>query len=163
MAQAAKKNIKDKKPKWALTETQQWIVGVVLFAFGLFLLTAVVSFYFTWADDQSFVGWGKMGADVEISNMAGKTGAVIANYLVGEWFGVFALALPVILLILAVRVIDIRPVFLRKSVRISLVIMILGSLTGLFFMRDRKTTRYQKYCAKKQKRMAKGKEVSSRW
>lgn len=44
-----------------------------------------------------------------------------------------------------------------------LVVMILGSLTGLFFMRDRKTTRYQKYCAKKQKRMAKGKEVSSRW
>ena len=136
MAQAAKKNIKDKKPKWALTETQQWIVGVVLFAFGLFLLTAVVSFYFTWADDQSFVGWGKMGADVEISNMAGKTGAVIANYLVGEWFGVFALALPVILLILAVRVIDIRPVFLRKSVRISLVIMILGSLTLGFLFKD---------------------------
>lgn len=136
MAQAAKKNIKNNERKFALTETQQWIVGVVLFAFGLFLLTAVVSFYFTWADDQSFVGWGKMGADAEISNMAGKTGAVIANYLVGEWFGVFALALPVVLLILAVRVIDIRPVFLRKSVRISLIIMILGSLTLGFLFKD---------------------------
>lgn len=136
MAQAAKKNIKNNERKFALTETQQWIVGVVLFAFGLYLLTAVVSFYFTWADDQSFVGWGKMGADAEISNMAGKTGAVIANYLVGEWFGVFALALPVVLLILAVRVIDIRPVFLRKSVRISLIIMILGSLTLGFLFKD---------------------------
>ncbi len=136
MAQARDKNTEQKKRKVALTETQQWIVGITLFAFGLYLLTAIVSYYFTWADDQSFVGWGRMGAAADISNLAGKYGAVMANWFVGELLGVFAVAIPVVLLILAVRVIDIRPLFLRKSVRISLIIMILGSLSLGFLFKD---------------------------
>lgn len=135
MAQSRKANREEKKRRVVLTETQQWIVGVVLFAFGLFLLAAVVSFYFTWADDQSFVDWGDM-ASGNVANATGRTGAVISDFLVRELFGLFAVAVPFVFLILAVRVINIRPLFLRKSVRISLIIMILGALSLGFLFKD---------------------------
>lgn len=136
MAKARKQNNSEKRRKIVLSETQQWVLGIILFVFGLFLFAAVVSYYFTWADDQSFVGWGNMRAAGPVANPTGKTGAVMANYIVGEWFGAFGLAIPVVLLILAVRIINIRPLFLRKSVRISLVIMILGSLSLGFVFKD---------------------------
>lgn len=44
-----------------------------------------------------------------------------------------------------------------------LVAVILGALAIVFFVRDRKTTRYARYAAKKKKRAAKAADYSSRW
>lgn len=134
MTQAKKKAVNENRFKLNLSETQRWIIGVVLFVFALFLLASVVGYYFCWADDQNFVRWVDMGAPGEVANPTGKVGAVWANYIVGEWFGLFGLVIPIMLAILAVRVINIRPAFLRKSIRISLIAMILGSLSlGFLF------------------------------
>ena len=129
MAQATKKAVNNNKFKVNLSDTQRWIIGVVLFVFAVFLFAAVVSYYFCWADDQNFVRWVDMKAPGDVANPAGKVGAVFANYIVGEWFGIFGLVIPIMLIILAVRIINIRPAFLRKSIRISLLTMIFGSLS----------------------------------
>lgn len=129
MAVTAKKK-RSKQRKWNLSETQRWVLGVILFIFAVFLLVSVVSYYFYWPEDQNFVQWGGMLDEPDVvMNPTGKTGAVLADYIVGEWFGVFGLVIPLVLIILALRIINYKPSVLRKSVRISLVVMILGSLT----------------------------------
>ncbi|MCD7970864.1 MAG: DNA translocase FtsK [Alistipes sp.] len=119
------------KNKPVLTDTQRWVCGAVVFTFGLFLFAAIVSYYFSWASDQNFVRWGDIWrADAGVvTNHTGKTGAVMAHYMVGEWFGVFGIIIPAVLMILGLRIINYRPAALRKSVRISLLLMIAGSLT----------------------------------
>lgn len=111
-------------------DTERWVYGFLLLFVALFLLLSVVSYYFTWADDQAAlrdgVGWSEVD---RVANHAGKLGAIAASCMVGRWFGVFALCIPLILLVLALRVMRVRPLFLNKSVRTALMAMILGSLT----------------------------------
>ncbi|MCD8173463.1 MAG: DNA translocase FtsK [Alistipes sp.] len=136
---AAKTPSGDKDTKRGLTDTQRWVLGAFVFTFGLFLLVAVISYYFCWSSDQNFVRWGDIRrADAgAVTNHTGKTGAVLANYIVGEWFGVFGIIIPVVLMIFGLRIINYRPAMLRRSVRISLLIMIAGSLTLGFLLGTR--------------------------
>lgn len=131
MAASPKKKQAKQKQLWNLSETQRWVLGFVLFTFAVFLLAAVVSYYFYWAEDQSFVRRGDMWSDGPgvVMNPTGKIGAVLADYVIGEWFGVFGIIIPAVLIILALRIINYKPSALRKSVRISLIAMILGSLS----------------------------------
>ncbi len=111
-------------------DTERWVYGFLLLFVALFLLLSVVSYYFTWAEDQAAlrdgVGWSEVD---RVANHAGKLGAIAASWMVGRWFGVFALCIPLILFVLALRVMRVRPLFLNKSVRTALMAMILGSLT----------------------------------
>ena len=66
---------------------------------------------------------------VDLMNWGGKLGAVLANCIVGDWFGLFGFCVPVVLVILSLRIMRFRPAMLRKSVRLTLILMILGSLT----------------------------------
>lgn len=111
-------------------ETERWVYGFLLLFISLFLMLAVVSYYFTWSDDQAALQEGVSWRAVDsVSNYAGKLGAMTGAKLVGEWFGAFALCIPIILLILSLRIMRVRPLFLNRSVRIAFIIMILGSLS----------------------------------
>ena len=65
----------------------------------------------------------------KVFEIAIQLGAVLANYIVGDWFGLFGFCVPVVLVILSLRIMRFRPAMLRKSVRLTLILMILGSLT----------------------------------
>lgn len=65
----------------------------------------------------------------EVANHAGRIGAAIADRLVGQWFGIFAFCIPAVLVILGLRIMKIKPVFLDKSIRIAFIVMILGSVS----------------------------------
>ena len=70
----------------------------------------------------------------EAENWGGKLGALLARLLVADGFGLFGLCIPIVLIILSLRIMRFRPTLLRKSVRLTLILMILGSLTlGLLF------------------------------
>ncbi len=120
---------KQPKPK-GLSDNQRWAYGLILLAIAIFVLVSVVSFFFFWRDDQSVTQWGQIFAasGEEVRNLGGKLGAVTANSIVGEWFGLFGICIPVVLIILALRIMRFKPMFLRKSVRLSLILMILGSI-----------------------------------
>lgn len=117
--------------KKGLSDNQRWVYGFMLLFFSLFVLLAVCSYYFFWADDQSLVYWGSIwsSGDKTVLNYGGKLGSVVSHYIVGEWFGVFGLAIPVVLMIISLRIMRFRPMFLSKSVRISIFIMIVGSVS----------------------------------
>lgn len=123
------------KERRGLTDNQRWVYGFTLLFFSLFVLLSVVSYYFYWADDQGAVRGGSLWeGDVAVLNNGGKVGALLGHWIVGEWFGLFGIAIPVVLMILSLRIMRYRPLFLRKSVRLSLIVMILGSLSlGFLF------------------------------
>lgn len=131
-----KKPVVEKTVRKGMSDTQRWVLGIVLFAFAVFMLVAVVSYYFTWQADQNFVRHGEMNRQEVgmVANQTGKMGATLAHYVVGQWFGVFGIVIPILLIIIALRVIDFRPALLSKSVRIGAIALILGSLTmGFLF------------------------------
>ena len=114
-----------------LSDTKRWIYGFALLFFALFVGVAVVSYFIYWRDDQNVALWSRVLAAGEqpVMNWGGKLGAVLANYIVGDWFGLFGFCVPVVLVILSLRIMRFRPAMLRKSVRLTLILMILGSLT----------------------------------
>ncbi len=108
------------KKRWQPTENQRWVVCFTLLFLALFVLVSIISYYFTWRTDQ-------MGGAV--ANNGGSVGYKIANLLVGDWFGLLALGVPIVVIILSLRIMLDKKAFLERSVRITLIIMILGSVT----------------------------------
>lgn len=85
-------------------------VGIVLFFVSLYLTLALVSFFFTGAQDQSIVladGVSRDEMKRQIINWTGVTGAVIAEHLVNDGFGISVLALLVPLFAVTFRLIKI--------------------------------------------------------
>lgn len=124
--------------KRGLTDNQRWGYGFLLLFVALFVLASVVSFFLFWRDDQSLAQWGDMfdSQGAQVLNWGGKLGAVTGNYIVSEWFGLFGLCIPLVLVVLALRIMRYRPMFLRKSVRLTLILMILGSVSLGFLFGD---------------------------
>ena len=134
MATAAKKKpaaAEGRQPRQqGLSDTQRWSYGFALLAVALFILVSVVSYFIYWGKDQAVARFGQVfdATQDPVSNWGGKLGAVTANYIVGEWFGLFGICIPIVLIVLSLRIMRYRPMLLRKSVRLMLVLMILGSL-----------------------------------
>jgi S-DNA-T family DNA segregation ATPase FtsK/SpoIIIE len=110
-------------------------VGIFLILFGLYLLFALISYFFTWKADQSFE-FGKLFSDasVQVQNWAGKTGARLSDLLIHRWFGVFSLTIPALLLYAGLRFFMIRPVPFRRVFWFLFFLTFLGSLTIAFLL-----------------------------
>ena len=128
-----------KKTKVDTTKTpsgmKRWIFGFLLCGFSLYLLISVIYFFFYWNDDQGVIYWQNFWDvnSTQVLNPSGKLGALLANTVIGQWFGFFGIAIPIILGVIAIRIIRAKPMFLQKLVRITVIAMILGSISlGLF-------------------------------
>ena len=108
------------KKRWQPNDNQRWVVCFTLLFLSLFVLVSIISYYFTWRTDQ-------MGSVV--ANNGGSIGYKIANLLVGDWFGVCALGVPIVVIILSVRIMLGKATFMERAVRITTLIMILGAVT----------------------------------
>ncbi len=116
---------KERKQRWQPTENQRWVVCFTLLFLSLFVIVSIISYYFTWRTDQ-------MGGAV--ANNGGSVGYQIANLLVGDWFGLLALGVPIVVIILSLRIMLGKRTFWERSIRITLTLMILGSVTlGFLF------------------------------
>ena len=109
-----------------LTDNQRWVLCFILFFVSAFITLSIVSHYFTWRSDQ-------MGGVV--NNGGGSLGLAIANFLVGDWFGIFALCIPVAGFLLSLRVSRSESGYAGRMVKILLMVMVLGSVTFGFVTR----------------------------
>lgn len=109
-----------------LTDNQRWVLCFILFFVSAFITLSIVSHYFTWRSDQ-------MGGAV--NNGGGSLGLAIANFLVGDWFGIFALCIPVAGFLLSLRVSRSESGYAGRMVKILLMVMVLGSVTFGFVTR----------------------------
>ena len=127
---AAKPRAKKSLFKRKMSNTERRVWGIIMLFIAIYLFVAIISYYFTWrADQETILQGGGLTPAWDIHNHAGKVGALIAGKMVGEWFGVFAICIPIVLVILGLRAMRIKPVFLDKSVRTTFIAMILGSVT----------------------------------
>ena len=114
-------------------ENMRWMTGFVLLASGIFVLCSIASFFFYWREDMSAM---HMSANPTynpvFNNVCGYMGAKIAMRLVGSGFGVFAIIVPLYLLLMGWML------FRSKSIRFwyitisSSLILLCGSLTLAF-------------------------------
>jgi len=134
---AKKKRKKKKYFGFLRDERFKLTLGIFFILFSLYLYLAFISYFFTWKTDQSFE-WSRVfsGPEVLVDNWAGKFGAFLANKFINQWFGIASVALPLILLIIGLRLINIRTLPLGKTGRILLVGTILLSIILSFLFDD---------------------------
>lgn len=112
------------------------VLGLFLIFFAALLTLAFVSYFFTWKNDQSFE-WGQIfsSSAVQVENWSGKTGAKLAYIFITEGIGIAAFGLPFLFFIIGFRLLSVKLLPLRKTLRIVvigalLISLILGFLLG---------------------------------
>ena len=106
------------------------IAGFVLMLIGAFLFSSIVSYLFYWAEDMSAIAEiGVPMAHPEFNNICGQLGAQVAHRLVGGGFGLFAVAISFIFLIMGWRLFRYKPLKLYRFLLILSLVLVLGSLT----------------------------------
>lgn len=108
----------------------RWMTGFALLAMSLILFCAMLSYFFYWEEDISALSpYSQSLGGVEVKNICGDFGAKMAHKMVGEWFGLFALVIPVVLLIFGWRMFRYKPLRLNYVGLSATMILILGSLS----------------------------------
>ena len=106
------------------------VSGFVLMLIGAFLFSSIVSYIFYWAEDMSAIAEiGVPLASPEFSNICGKGGALVAHRLVGGGFGIFAVVISLIFLVLGWRLFRYKPLRIYRFLMIFSLVLVLGSLT----------------------------------
>src|SRR5690554_7602380 len=90
-------------------ERVHFLTGVVIAFVGIFLLLAIISFFFTGAADQSKVlnrSFFELirASNAGVDNWTGAGGAFLAEMLVNDWFGIFSVMIPLFLIYMGLRV-----------------------------------------------------------
>ena len=115
--------------------------GALIALFALFTLLAMVSYIFTWKQDQSLLrDPGMMDQAVGVANLGGKLGLKWANTLIVKWFGLGSFAFLILLFAMSVRLIAGRwhrsllktaAVTLSGALIAALVCAFIGRLVGV--------------------------------
>lgn len=139
---AASGNRKKKKKKgpsplysFLQDETVRFVLGVVFVIISVFTLVSLVSYLFTWAEDQSLLSDDNLFSNIVMArNTGGKLGFLYANLLVSRWFGLGAFVIPFFFAGLAVYCFRKRSVKVLRLFFLSLMgCIVLSSLFSYVF------------------------------
>jgi len=112
----------------------RFYISLFLIVFSLYLLVSMISYFFTWKEDQSIIFDFIFKSSVKASNLCGKGGAWLSNLLISKGFGVPALLFPLITFYIGLYLLGIRKFNLLK-LTFNLVFLIVYSsgLLGFIF------------------------------
>lgn len=121
------------------SERLRFIMGVVVAFIGIFMLLAIISFFFTGAADQSKVlnksFMQLIRSNVpEVDNWTGAGGAYIAEILVNDWFGIFSMLIPIFLIYIGLRMMKVSDLSFLKALFITTFGVISGSIASAFIL-----------------------------
>ena len=141
MAKKDKIKLKKEEKLRAKTEPQvtkkkdafHLICGLLALMVAAFTIFSLISYVFTWADDQSvFHNTEMFNTTVEVENQGGKLGLVWANFLVSKLFGLGAFVIPFFFLGLALYCLNLRKIRLLRLFILSMLGCIIISLAFSF-------------------------------
>lgn len=143
MAKRKRKRTSSTKKKSAIllqflkSERTHFILGVIIAFSGIFMLLAIISFFFTGAADQSIVlnaTYGELvrSNTIEVENWTGAGGAFIAERLVNDWFGIFSALIPAFFIYIGLRFMNVSNFHFLKALFITAFGLICGSITSAF-------------------------------
>jgi len=137
MAKTKTSENKDKKVILDLgfikNERFKLLSGFFLILFAFYILFIMISFLFTWKNDN--IEWINIfsGADVKVENWGGKLGAFISNTLIFKWFGISSFGITFLFVTWGAALLGRSFLNLRKTIIYGSIIIILSSLIfGLF-------------------------------
>lgn len=89
------------------------ITGAVFLLISIFLFIAIISYFFTWKEDQAQVSRGGILMDdtVKVNNLLGRLGALLSHTFVYNWFGVASLLICTFFFVVGVNLLFKRKVF----------------------------------------------------
>lgn len=120
------------------TDRYIWLSLILLFLAG-YVAVSTFSYLIYWDVDQNIATWGNLFTNVrqDAMNWGGRIGAILANSIVGRWFGIFGELVPLILFFIAIKLLKLRSMRLRRAIRSTILLMIVGSIgAGHFFGPD---------------------------
>ena len=131
---------KEKKPSKVMMflrdERFHFALGVVMFFVSLYVLLALVSFFFTGGADQSIVladGVSRADMKRQVLNWTGVNGALMANWLINECFGVSVFALLLSAFAMSIRLLGVEVNALWKWILFPLLFIVWAPLMMDFF------------------------------
>ncbi len=115
------------------------IIGFFLLLLSVYLLLAIISYFYTWKTDSNFVqkAANALSESTAIHNWAGALGAVLANMFIYKGVGISAFVIVFILFLFGFRMlsgISLLPLF--RTFNYSLLLMLWLSVTLGYFFRD---------------------------
>jgi S-DNA-T family DNA segregation ATPase FtsK/SpoIIIE len=121
------------------SERTQFVAGLIVAFIGLFMLLAIVSFFFTGAADQSKVlnrSFFELIRDneLEVSNWIGAGGASVAESLVNGGFGVFSVLIPLLIIYIGLCVMKVVGFRFFKTLFFLSYGLICGSIASAFLL-----------------------------
>ena len=140
MAKKESKVKKVKKPSKVMMflrdERFHFALGVVMFFMSLYVLLALVSFFFTGGADQNIVladGISRADMKRQVLNWTGVNGALMSHYLINECFGVSVFALLLTAFAVSVRLLGVEVKALWKWIVFPLLFIVWAPLMMDFF------------------------------
>ena len=133
---------KKKRTAWLdlfKSERTHFILGVIVAFAGIFMLLAIISFFFTGAADQSKIlnlsFWQIIrSSTLEVDNWTGAGGAFIAERLVNDWYGIFSALIPIFFIYIGLRFMKVSDFSFIKALFITAFGIICGSITSAFIL-----------------------------
>ncbi|MEJ5264562.1 MAG: DNA translocase FtsK 4TM domain-containing protein [Bacteroidales bacterium] len=138
---AKKKKTKDKlveeneKDTVGRQEKFRVITGILLLFIALFLFLSLISYFFSWKNDQSFAKQD-IGSEAVVHNWGGKLGAKIAYILFERTFGISCLGIPLLLLIIGLKFLGYKKFSLKRTLIIIPIGVLLFSISLGYFLGD---------------------------
>lgn len=132
------------KPEYSFfrDERIRFIAGLVITGFAIYLFFAFIAYLFWWKADQSFDTSNVIsGANIEVKNWSGKSGAWFADVLMNKGFGLASFFLPVIFASIGLRMLNLRRIkafAITRNLVIAIIILsvtlgyLFGSANGMF-------------------------------
>ncbi len=131
---------KEKQPSKVMMflrdERFHFAFGVVMFFVSLYVLLALVSFFFTGGADQNIVladGISRADMKRQVLNWTGVNGALMSHYLINECFGVSVFALLLTAFAVSVRLLGVEVKALWKWIVFPLLFIVWAPLMMDFF------------------------------
>ncbi|MDE5945196.1 MAG: DNA translocase FtsK 4TM domain-containing protein [Rikenella sp.] len=111
-----------------------WASLTLLFLAG-YLAVSTISYLIYWDVDQNIATWGNLFTDLrqDAMNWGGRIGAILANSIIGRWFGIFGELFPLVVFFLAIKLLRLRSMRLRRAIRSTILVMIVGSIAAGHF------------------------------
>lgn len=114
-------------------ESLYLLCGLASLAIAFYTFVALLSYLFTWADDQSLIaGDSVLGTVMHVENNGGKMGLAWANFLISKLFGLGAFIIPLFFGGVALFCLKIKKVKLLRLFFISIFGCIILSVTFSF-------------------------------
>lgn len=139
---------KEKKPKNVAeavgfknplsNEKTDFLLGIVLFGIAIYMIIAMVSYFFTGQADQSILEdlrpgeW--MNTERQFTNYCGSFGALLSYYLITVNFGLAAFLIPAFIFLVGLRLVGAYKVNLWKWFMCMAIVMIWSSVTFAKFL-----------------------------